>query len=195
MIFMKNDVFSQDSQNDGNNIPSTNNLNVGGENNFNNVTVNNLNTENNAPVMDSNVIGTASNVNTSVVDNNLNIREQQEQKEFDELSPYAAKSAMSKGRAKEEEKCPLRTEFQRDRDRIIHSKAFRRLKHKTNHRLRPYPVPNRRCKHLPYPGYLWSYYRLFPLSAALPNIAHACHMRRRPRELPADRTDKGYCCG
>lgn len=61
-----------------------------------------------------------------MINNNdvLNIREIQERKEIEELSPYAAKSALSKGRAKEEEKCPLRTEFQRDRDRIIHSKAF-----------------------------------------------------------------------
>lgn len=47
------------------------------------------------------------------------------------LSPYAAKSRLSKGRQKEEEPCPLRTDFQRDRDRIIYSKAFRRLKNKT----------------------------------------------------------------
>lgn len=61
----------------------------------------------------------------------LNIREIQERKELEELSPFAAKSALSKGRAREEEKCNLRTEYQRDCDRIIHSKAFRRLKHKT----------------------------------------------------------------
>ena len=47
------------------------------------------------------------------------------------LSPLAVRSYETAGRAREEEECPLRTPFQRDRDRIVHTKAFRRLKHKT----------------------------------------------------------------
>ncbi|GAH98425.1 unnamed protein product, partial [marine sediment metagenome] len=60
----------------------------------------------------------------------LGIRQQMEERE-ESLSPYAAKSKFSQGRLRWEEPCPIRTCFQRDRDRIIHSKAFRRLKHKT----------------------------------------------------------------
>lgn len=61
----------------------------------------------------------------------LNLREMREQLEDKILSPYAAKSSNSRGRLIEEAKCRVRTDFQRDRDRIIYSKAFRRLKHKT----------------------------------------------------------------
>ena len=60
----------------------------------------------------------------------LGIRQQMEERE-ESLSPYAVKSKFSRGRLRWEEPCPIRTCFQRDRDRIIHSKAFRRLKHKT----------------------------------------------------------------
>ena len=61
---------------------------------------------------------------------NLHIRQRIEQVE-ECLAPYASKSKLSKGRLRFEELCPLRTVFQRDRDRIIHSNSFRRLKHKT----------------------------------------------------------------
>ena len=60
----------------------------------------------------------------------LNIRQIAEEKE-ESLSPYAVRSRASRGRLRPEEPCPVRTAFQRDRDRIIHCKAFRRLKHKT----------------------------------------------------------------
>ncbi len=60
----------------------------------------------------------------------FNIRRMSEERE-EHLSPHAVKSRLSRGRQRPEEPCPVRTAFQRDRDRIIHSKSFRRLKHKT----------------------------------------------------------------
>ncbi len=61
----------------------------------------------------------------------MTIREELEKIEEQILSSHAQKSSMSRGRMRPEEKCPVRMEYQRDRDRITYSKAFRRLKHKT----------------------------------------------------------------
>src|SRR5579862_4082418 len=61
----------------------------------------------------------------------MTIREELEQRERDILAPQAAKSADTKGRLRPEPEDGVRPAFQHDRDRIIHSKAFRRLKHKT----------------------------------------------------------------
>lgn len=67
----------------------------------------------------------------------MNIRESMEAREEQLLSPYAAKSGHSRGRARPEEECDVRTVYQRDRDRILHCKAFRRMKDKTQVFLAP----------------------------------------------------------
>jgi len=61
----------------------------------------------------------------------MNLRQQLEARELETLAPQAAKSASSRGRLRLEEEDAVRPAFQRDRDRIVHCKAFRRLKHKT----------------------------------------------------------------
>ena len=67
----------------------------------------------------------------------MNIRELIEEREYEFLSCYAKKSRESKGRKVFETSCDIRTDFQRDADRITHSKAFRRLMHKTQVFLAP----------------------------------------------------------
>ena len=61
----------------------------------------------------------------------MTIREELEEREERQLSPYAAKSRHTKGRQRPEKPCDIRPAFQRDRDRILHCKSFRRLKQKT----------------------------------------------------------------
>ncbi len=67
----------------------------------------------------------------------MTVREQTQKLEREMLAPYAAFSEETRGREKPEEECVLRTPYQRDRDRIIHCKSFRRLKHKTQVFLSP----------------------------------------------------------
>ena len=61
----------------------------------------------------------------------MTIREQMEEREKEYLSPCATLSMASRGRKRNEPQCDIRPVFQRDRDRILHSKAFRRMKQKT----------------------------------------------------------------
>lgn len=65
------------------------------------------------------------------------MRESLENLERETLSPYASLSAETRGRERKEPLCDIRPEYQRDRDRILHCKAFRRLKHKTQVFLAP----------------------------------------------------------
>ncbi len=67
----------------------------------------------------------------------MQVRERIEEQERSTLSPRASLVADSRGRERPEEPCSIRTDYQRDRDRIVHSKAFRRLKHKTHVFLSP----------------------------------------------------------
>ena len=67
----------------------------------------------------------------------MTLREEREALEHQTLSPYAAYASASKGRRRPMEPCAIRTCYQRDVDRIVHSKAFRRLMHKTQVFLRP----------------------------------------------------------
>ena len=67
----------------------------------------------------------------------MTIREQTQAMEREMLAPWAALSSNTRGRQHPEEECEMRTPYQRDRDRIIHCKSFRRLKHKTQVFLSP----------------------------------------------------------
>ena len=67
----------------------------------------------------------------------MNIREEQEKYEHEHLSRFASFSDESQGRDRPEEPCTVRPAYQRDRDRILHCKSFRRLKHKTQVFLSP----------------------------------------------------------
>ena len=67
----------------------------------------------------------------------MTLREQMQEREEAMLSPLACRPSQSRGRARPEKECAIRTAFQRDTDRIVYSKAFRRLKHKTQVFLQP----------------------------------------------------------
>ncbi|MBW2707331.1 MAG: dNTP triphosphohydrolase, partial [Deltaproteobacteria bacterium] len=67
----------------------------------------------------------------------MSIREEFEKRERNFMSPFGCLSAETRGRETEEKSCPVRTAFQLDRDRIVYSNGFRRLKHKTQVFLSP----------------------------------------------------------
>lgn len=67
----------------------------------------------------------------------MTLREHTQQREASFLSPHACRASQSRGRMRPEAECPIRTCFQRDTDRVVYSKAFRRLKHKTQVFLQP----------------------------------------------------------
>ena len=67
----------------------------------------------------------------------MTVREETQRLESEMLAPWPARSAQTRGRSRPEEECQLRTPYQRDRDRVIHCKSFRRLKHKTQVFLSP----------------------------------------------------------
>lgn len=71
------------------------------------------------------------------MERDLNLRQVTEEREKAMLSPYASLSVNSRGRKRPEEACDMRTVYQRDRDRILHCKSFRRLMHKTQVFIRP----------------------------------------------------------
>ena len=70
----------------------------------------------------------------------MTVRERMEQEEYDVLAPHAQKAAESQGRLYPEEDNDVRTCYQRDADRILHSKSFRRLMHKTQVFLSPQKI-------------------------------------------------------
>jgi dGTPase len=76
-------------------------------------------------------------MNAETAPRSLTVREELEQRERSQLAPFAAFSDASRGRLRPEAECPFRMAFQHDRDRIIHSKTFRRLKYKTQVFLAP----------------------------------------------------------
>ncbi len=111
----------------------------------------------------------------------MTIREEFEKRENNLLSAFGCRSAQSRGRMKPEAPCPIRTSFQRDRDRIVYCNAFRRLKHKTQVFLSP----------------LGDHYRTrlthtLEVSEIARNIARAMHLNEDLAEAIALAHDLGH---